>query len=96
MAKTWQISVTSGSPTAISVKSTTCKIVRVMENRGVVGWPNTDLLIMKPTSADTPVRIPPGSYPFQKSQGPYQAGEVAGYVQTVVGTTTLDVDEDSP
>ncbi len=98
MAKTRQVSVTSASPTAITAFSYAATSVRVTENRGVAGWPTTDLLILKPSSSDTPVRIPAGnSYTFQKvpPRG-YAAGEVVGYVQTVAGTTTLDVDEDSP
>lgn len=68
--------------------------MRVVENPGVTGWPTTDLLIFKPDQLDTSVRWPAGmNYEFTQP-GLYQVnGARVGWVQTVTGSTTLDVDE---
>lgn len=98
MAFTQQVSVGSGADTAITAQSV-CKAIRITENRGVNGWPTTDLLIKKPTAAATPVRLRAGdSYTFQCNQPSsfFNIGQVAGYVRTVSGSTTADQDEDNP
>lgn len=68
--------------------------MRVLENIAVSGWPTTDLLIYKRDQADTPVQILAGqNYEFLEP-GLYQVnGAQIGWVKTVTGSTTLDVDE---
>lgn len=95
MPFTKQLPVTATTPTAIVAGSSTTR-VRIMENRGVVGWPTTDLLIYKPLISNAPVRIPLGSsYYFDTgpSKNYFSAGDIIGYVQSVLGTTTVDQDE---
>lgn len=98
MANTQQITVGSGAASAIVAQSV-CKAIRVMENRGVAGWPTTDYLVKKPAATSTGVRIPAGaSYTFQCNQPSsfFQVGQTVGFLQTVSGTTTFDQDEDNP
>jgi hypothetical protein len=94
MAATSQITVTAATPLAITPVSA-CKSVRVMENRGVAGWPTSDFLIYKPTNLVTPVRVPAGSsYTFSTNQIGIPTSPI-GYIKMVSGTTTFDQDEDS-
>lgn len=98
MSFTKQLSVNSATPTAITAQSV-CASIRVMENRGVAGWPTSDLLVLKPSNVSQPVRIPGGSsYTFAGTTPNFFffVGQIVGYVQTVAGTTTLDQDEDNP
>jgi len=97
MAFTNQFTVT-GSDTPVIVGSS-CRNIRVSENRGVVGYPTTDFNIKKPKPANTPVRIQAGAqYIFQKDHPNafYQPNDIAGYISTVSGgSTTFDQDESS-
>jgi hypothetical protein len=96
MAKTRQITVNSVTPTPVTVTSLIMVgMVRLMENRGVANWPTTDLLILKPSNVDVPVRIPAGSsYILRGIRSLFLTGQTLCYIQTVTGSTTIDVDED--
>lgn len=94
MAKTSNITVNAAGYTAV-IANSTCKFIRINENRGASGFPNGDFLIAKPTNADTPVRIGSGaSYTFQSGPSFFIVGQTVGYVKMVAGSTTFDQDED--
>ena len=96
MAATGNFTANSTGYSAITALSF-CRNLRIAENCGVTGWPTTDLLIAKPTSSATPVRIPAGqSYTFNSPATFFSLGQIVGYVKTVSGSTTIDQDEDQP
>jgi hypothetical protein len=86
--------ITVGSAIAVAiVVSIPTNVVNVREDNSVVGWPTTDFYIMKPLSTSQPNRYPMGyAYQFLNPNG-YKIGDVAGYIQTVTGTTTFSQDE---
>jgi len=97
MGKTRQVSVTNSAATAVTMFAAGAENIRVMENRGVAGWPTSDFLVMKPSNTDVAIRVPAGSsYTFNCIQKLHALGDTLGYIQTVTGSTTFDVDEDSP
>lgn len=86
--------ITVGAALAVAVvASIPGSSITVREDNSVANWPTTDYLIMKPLAASTPIRFPTGYlYEFSNPTG-YIIGDIAGYIKTVVGTTTFAVDE---
>ena len=96
MAKIINITVNDvGDPEAITVQ-TVCRKITIGENPSVAGWPTTDLKVYRPDFSGNPRQIPGGlSYPFEKPLGQYyNPGDVAGYVATDSGSTTVFQDEE--
>lgn len=95
MSKTRQITINSTAPTEILVQSNPgCARVRILENQSVSGFPTTDLLVYKQNTTDTPVQITAGrEYDFEQPRLYQIFGARVGWVKTVTGSTTLDVDE---
>lgn len=94
MGKTSSFTANAVSFTAVTCL-TACRSVTINEDIGAGGYPSTDLLVAK-LSTDTPKRIPSGSaYSFDTSPTSFHAGEVAGFVKTVAGSTTIAQDEAS-
>lgn len=102
MAATTQISVSQAAWTAVIARSN-CKDIRVTENRGASGFPNSDFLINKTPAVDSVgVTSPPASPTTNRIQagaqytfpGRFFPGQIAGYVQMVANvSTTFDQDE---
>jgi hypothetical protein len=86
--------ITVGSALAVAViASIPGSSITVREDNSVANWPTTDYLVMKPLAASTPIRFPLGYlYEFCNPTG-YRIGDIAGYIQTVTGTTTFAQDE---
>ena len=94
MGKTSSFTANTVAFTAVTCLSA-CRSVSINEDLGVGGWPTTDLLVAK-YNTDTPKRISAGSgYVFDTTPTSFHAGEVAGYVKTVSGSTTITQDEAS-
>lgn len=97
MAITKLITVSSGSPTPVTVQTWTDRVT-VGEDASVVGYPTTDFKVMKPASTNDAERVQAGGrYTFTKpSAFPaayFGPNEVAGYIQTITGSTTFIQDE---
>jgi hypothetical protein len=94
--KTRTVTVNSIAATAISAFGYPKSIV-VNEDQSVAGWPTVDYMVMKPTAGDQPKRVMAGqAYNFGKDAGSFVPGEVAGYIQTVSGSSTFAIDEGGP
>lgn len=88
---TQTFTVTNTNYSQVTVQSGYCRQVTVGESPAVSGYPTTDFLVAKPSTGNTPRRVVGGqSYTFI---GPFVAGSIAGYVETVTGTTTFYQDE---
>lgn len=91
--KTKTFSVTNAAFVAVTAQTIT-KEITIQEDASVVGFPTTNYKVAKPTSGDTPLEKIAGSrYVFRKGTYPYRAGDIAGYVKTLTGTTTFYQDE---
>lgn len=91
MSKSTAITVNSTAYTAVIPTQATTKIT-LNEDLGVSGWPTTDFYVVR-FLTDTPKRIAAGmTYDFDVS-GFWHAGETAGYIKTVTGSTTFVQDE---
>lgn len=88
--------ISVGSALAIAVVAhIPTKSIKVREDNSVVGWPTTDFLILKPSATSGANRYPLGfQYEFTNGGQLFDIGDIAGYIQTVSGTTTFAQDEE--
>jgi hypothetical protein len=84
----------AGDPEPVIVE-TVCKSITIREDPSVATWPTTDYRIFKPTKTDTPlVKLAGESYVFDRRGGFFFPGDVAGYVETISGSTIFSQDEE--
>jgi hypothetical protein len=88
------ITVGAALPIAVVAHIPT-KSIKVREDNSVVGWPTTDFYVMKPSATSGANRYPLGyQYEFTNGEQLFDIGDIAGYIETVSGTTTFAQDEE--
>ena len=92
--KTRQFTVNNvGDPEPVVVQ-TVCSQVTVGEDEEVVGYPTQDFKVRKPEKTDDTRYLGAGkTYTFRRHTH-WNPGDIAGYVETVGGSTTFFQDEE--
>lgn len=79
------------------IANTYCRSIRIREDPSVPGYPTVGFKVRAPAITSAPIQLVAGeSFSFTRSdrEAIFAPGDVVGYVETLVGSTTFSQDEE--
>jgi len=93
MARSYTFTATNVAKAAIVIQGP-CTRVTIREDPSVVGWPTQGYQLYAPTTSNLPVTYNPGEWIDLPVEARWVPGQTIGYIQTLVGSTTMAQRED--